>query len=92
MTNLPYMHEATTNLSAIDGVTLVGCVYCCSTYVGDENSFDTCVDNGVCETLICKRCDIDAVVPIVTGSQLFHLNDDETIQQLVAWRKLGFGF
>ncbi len=92
MTNLPYMREATTNLSLINGPTLVGCVYCCSTYIADETAFNACFDNGVCETLICKRCDVDAVIPIVAGSQLFELTNDDTIRQLVAWRKLGFGF
>ena len=91
MTKLGYLQEATTNLRKIDGITLVGCVYCCETYTGDKTDFDTCCDNGVCETLICQRCSIDAVVPIVEGSVLFGLNDDEIMAQLASWRKLGFG-
>jgi len=91
MTQLSYLKEATGNLRKIDGNTLVGCIYCCETYVGDETDFDTCFDNGVCDTLICRRCSVDAVIPIVEGSVLFGLNADETMTQLVAWRKLGFG-
>jgi len=91
MSTLAYLKEATMNFRKINGITLVGCVYCCETYSGDETDFDTCYDNGVCETIICRRCSIDAVIPIVDGSLLFGLNADEIITQLVAWRQLGFG-
>ena len=42
MTKLGYLQEATMNLRKIDGITLVGCVYCCETYTGDKTDFVTC--------------------------------------------------
>ena len=91
MPKLEYLKEATQNLCKIDGITMVGCIYCTETYMGDKSSFGICVDNGVCETLICKRCDVDAVIPIVIGSALYNLTQEQTIAQLVAWRIMGFG-
>lgn len=89
MTELPYIQEATTNLHAICGETLVGCVYCCSIYKGVKTDFHTCYDNDVKETLICNRCNVDAVVPVVEGSQLFGLSQDDILDKMTEWRKEG---
>ena len=71
--------------------TRVACIYCCDVYSANRAEFDMCDDDGECGTLLCMRCEVASVVPIVTGSVLYGLSEEALMKQIYKWHEDGFG-
>ncbi len=57
------------------------CVYCKSFYAVNDIKLLKSVN----DTLLCNKCNIDAVVPITTTSKLFNLTNIEKINLINTW-------
>jgi hypothetical protein len=63
------------------------CDTCDTADTSDGDTSDTSDDDGECATLLCMRCDVASVVPIVAGSVLYGLSDDDLMAQVYKWHE-----